>query len=219
MNYFAHGRHFVSQPYVLAGTAIPDWLRVVDGRVRVRDKMARRFIDDPSTSVAAVARGIVRHHEDDAWFHRTPAFAELSWSLTERVRSVLAADVGLRPSFLGHILVELLLDAELIAQNPTGLDAYYRAVDALDAELVGAAVNRMAPHATDRLALWIRRFVAERFLYDYLDDAKLLFRLNQIMSRVRLPTLPDAFGQILPEARHVVRERQRELLRPSRGEI
>ena len=35
-------------------------------------------------------------------------------------------------------------------------------------------------------------FCAERFLYDYLDDAKLLSRLNRVMRRVKLP--PAAAG-------------------------
>ena len=28
--------------------------------------------------IAAMAQGIVQHHHDDAWFHATPAFNELS---------------------------------------------------------------------------------------------------------------------------------------------
>ena len=36
MNYFAHGWNYVDAPYVLAGTAVPDWLSVVDRRVRAR---------------------------------------------------------------------------------------------------------------------------------------------------------------------------------------
>ena len=33
MNYFAHGVRFLEDPYFLAGTAVPDWLSVVDRRV------------------------------------------------------------------------------------------------------------------------------------------------------------------------------------------
>ena len=40
MNYFAHGRHFIDQPYLLAGTAVPDWLNVVDRSVRARPARA-----------------------------------------------------------------------------------------------------------------------------------------------------------------------------------
>ena len=86
MNYFAHGQAFVDDPWFLAGTAIPDWLNVSDRGVRVRPKNAAHLMDDADRRVAALARGITRHHEDDAWFHSTAAFAELSWGFTARLR-------------------------------------------------------------------------------------------------------------------------------------
>ena len=215
MNYFAHGLQFVQEPYLLAGTAVPDWLNVVDRRVRVRSKAALPFVDDPDDRTAAVARGVVRHHEDDAWFHRTRAFAELSWNFTVVIRDALSPDPGLRPSFLGHILVELLLDATLIAEQPSTLETYYEAIDNMDAQAVAVAVNRMANRPVDQLAWLIARFSQERFLYDYLDDARLLFRLNQVMRRAKLAALPDEFQNILPDARQAVTRRKDELLRPT----
>ena len=212
MNYFAHGRDAIDDPYFLAGTAVPDWLGVVDRRMRVRSKAARPFIKDDDPHVAALARGIVRHHRDDDRFHQTASFAELSWQFTTTVRDVLPRDDGLRPSFLGHILVELLLDAELILEDPDRLDAYYRVLDSLDPVVIQDGVNRMAGRPTERLASFIPRFSAERFLYDYVEDAKLLSRLNQVMRRVRLPLLPGQFCRILPEARRQVGLRKVELL-------
>jgi hypothetical protein len=132
MNYFAHGRRFIDDPYFLAGTALPDWLNVVDRRLRVRSKQAALFVEDADETVARLAAGVMQHHSDDAWFHVTPAFAELSLDFARRVREALPADDGFRPHFLGHILVELLLDAELIEQDPGGLEAYYEAMDSLD---------------------------------------------------------------------------------------
>jgi hypothetical protein len=215
MNYFAHGRTFVDDPYFLAGTAVPDWLNVVARRVKARSKHALSFVDDPDPRMAALARGIVRHHADDGWFHETAAFAELSWQFTARVRDALPPDDGLRPSFLGHILVELLLDSALIADEPARLDAYYQAMSAVDAEFVEQAVGRMATGIPERLAEFVPLFIRERFLWDYGDDGKLWFRLNQVMRRVKLPPLPEAFRDLLPEARRLVEQRKTELLTPS----
>ncbi|MCB9940019.1 MAG: hypothetical protein H6823_17405, partial [Planctomycetaceae bacterium] len=53
---------------------------------------------------------------------------------------------------------------------------------------------------------------AERFLYDYAEDGKLLFRLNNVMRRVRLPALPQDLTKFFPEARRLVRHRSAELL-------
>jgi len=219
MNYFAHGRRFIDDPYFLAGTAIPDWLSVVDRQVRVRSKHAAGFADDPDLQVRSLARGIVQHHRDDAWFHETAAFADLCWRLTVRVRDFLPVDEGFRPSFLGHILVEILLDSVLISEEAGQLDAYYQAMAGLDPALVQSLVNRMSPSTTDRLAMMISGFCRERFLWDYADDAKLCFRLNQVMRRVGLAPLPRAFCDLLGEARPLVAARRDELLlAPARGD-
>jgi len=217
MNYFAHGFRFLDDPYFLAGTAVPDWLSAVDRRVRVRPKDAEAHATgdagaDRDALPARVARGVARHHADDAWFHTTEAFAELSWRYTIRIRDVLEPDDGLRPSFLGHILIEILLDSILIDENPGLLDAYYRAMSDIDASLVEEAVNRMATSRTERLSLFIPAFTRERFLCDYSDDVRLLRRLNQVMRRVGLSALPEKFLEVLPDARRDTADRRRDLL-------
>lgn len=212
MNYFAHGRNFLSDPYFLAGTAVPDWLSAVDRRVRVKTKHAAPFLEHADPRLAALAAGIQQHYRDDRWFHATRAFAETSWQLTAAVRDALPGDEGFRPSLLGHILVEILLDATLIADAPQQLDAYYAACARLDVVAVTDGVSQMARQPVELLGVFIPGFCAERFLYDYRDDAKLLARLNRVMRRVQLPALPDRFVELLPPARQMVRQRRDELL-------
>jgi hypothetical protein len=212
MNYFAHGRRFVDDPYFLAGTAVPDWLNVVDRRVRVRAAQARLHVASPDERVARVAAGIVQHCDDDGWFHATRAFAELSLELCRLLRDRLPADDGFRPHFLGHILVEILLDAALIADEPGRLDDYYAALAGLDGQCVENAVGAIGTRPARNLATFIGLFSRERFLSDYLDDGKLLFRVNQVMRRVGLPLLPRDIEDTLAVARQQVARRKDELL-------
>lgn len=214
MNYLAHGHLFIDRPYVLAGTAVPDWLRVSDRLVRVRSKSARPYVAHEDPIVADVAQGICRHHRDDDLFHNSPAFLELSWQLTVRLRERLGRDDGFRPSFVGHILVEILLDALLISDDPGLPRAYYAAMAALSPDSIMYAVNCMAPRSAVNLASLIPRFCRDQFLYDYLEDASLLGRLNMVMRRVGLPALPDATRELFGEARDAVRERRDRLLHP-----
>lgn len=212
MNYFAHAVHFLDRPYFLAGTATPDWLTVADRPVRLRLKHTEPFRNDPEPTMAEMAGGVAQHLRDDARFHDTRAFAETSLALTARVRDVLGGETGMRPAFLGHLLTELLLDAALIAENPDRLTEYYRVLDQVDPERVQAAVNRMAPRPTERLAVFIKLFLRERILWNYLEDDKLWMRLNQVMRRVRLEALPDGFVDVFPEARRLVTARKDALL-------
>jgi hypothetical protein len=212
MNYFAHGRHFIDDPYVLAGTAVPDWLNVVDRRVRVRSRQACLHVESADPCLSGVARGIVEHCRDDQWFHATLAFAELSLELCRMLREALPRDDGFRPHFVGHILVELLLDAALIAEAPARLDAYYAAIDRLDPHVVERAVQVVAGRPARDLGRFIPLFSRERFLSDYADDGKLLVRLNQVMRRVGLPLLPPATVDVLAAAREKVGRQAHALL-------
>jgi hypothetical protein len=212
MNYFAHTLAFLDRPYFVAGACVPDWLTVADRRVRVRSKHAEPFCDDSDPDMAAIAAGVLQHLHDDARFHATRAFAETTLALSVQVRDVLDDATGLRPSFLGHLLVELLLDAALIADDPSRLTKYYAVLDTIHSHRVESLVNRMAPRPSERLAVFIDLFRNARVLWDYLEDDKLWVRLNQIMRRVQLPLLPDAFITILPAARQLVAERKNALL-------
>lgn len=217
MNYFAHGRRFTHDPYFLAGTATPDWLNVLDRKCKARERLALPFTEDADPVVAAVARGIVQHHRDDAWFHQTQVFNELCLSLTVLVRDALPPDPSLRPSFLGHILVELLLDAELIARAPDEITAYYAALETLDPARFSEVLNRMTTKPVELMPQLIPRFSAERFLYDYAEDGKLWKRLNAVMRRVSLPELPAGFEATLAVARELVKPRVDELLVPGKS--
>jgi hypothetical protein len=212
MNYLAHGRHFTHDPYYLAGTAAPDWLSVIDRRMRLRSKTAVNFADDADPQRAAFARGVLQHHADDDWFHQQRAFVELSLQFTLQIRDVLAPDDGFRPSFVGHILVELLMDACLDEDDPQLLTSYYAALQELDPHLLQQHINSLATKQSELLTTFIPKFQSERFLADYRDDHRLLHRLNQVMRRAKLPPLPDSFLEILPAARTKVRRQLSELL-------
>ena len=212
MNYFAHALPFLDDARLAAATGVPDMLMVVDRRVRLRSKHVLPFVDAPDAATATVARGLLQHFRDDAVFHNTPTFVTLSFELTVMSRDAMGDPLGLGPRFLGHLLVELLLDATLAAENPGRLDTYYRAMESVDGWEIQRAVNQMAPRATERLAAMFLAICRERFLWDYLEDAKLWRRLNQVMRRVGLEALPERFQDILPNARRMVAARRGELL-------
>lgn len=212
MNYLAHGIRFLDAPYLLAGTAVPDWLSVVDRKVRVRSPAAAQLLHDPDDATRQLAAGIVQHLDDDRWFHDSRVFAETNLQFAVELRDCLPGDEGFRPSFLGHIVIEILLDATLMQRDPASVDRYYEALGEVSAAKVQQVVNRIARVPTEELQWWIERFREVRFLYDYLDDDKLLFRLEQVMRRVGLPPLGQQLSSWLPSARAIVAERCDQLL-------
>ncbi len=217
MNYLAHAAPLLTpqaDPYLVAGVAVPDWLGVAARRTKCRSKHAAPFLADPDPRVASLARGVMRHHADDAWFHESAAFARLSLEFARRIREAFADASGVRPWFLGHVLVELLLDAELDRRSPGLLDHYYRVMAKVDASLVAHRIEAMAGRSVGRLAEFIPRYVEVRFLADYVDDDRLTFRLGQVCERVGLPPLSPQLAPLLPAMRADVRTHADELVTP-----
>lgn len=205
MNYLAHAWQFLRQgtadPYELAGVAVPDWLGVAAKRTKCRSHQARQHLDSADARLAALARGVCQHHADDAWFHDSAAFGELSLAFAKRLRLAFGEATSMRPWFLGHILVELLLDDELARRQPGLLDRYYAKITEVDAAWVAAQIEAMAGRDVGRLAHFIERYAEVQFLRDYRDDERLTFRLGQVMQRVGLEPLPTEFLRLLPDCR------------------
>lgn len=204
MNYYAHGCRFVDRPYFLTGTAVPDFLRVSETGVRIHGKRVEPFADGGDSARSQIAAGIMQHLLDDDLFHSSAAFIQVSAQLSTMFRSAMTVDDGMRPSFLGHITTELILDGILIASRPSGLDAYYDALLQIEPPVVLDSVNQMTRDPAVRLAEFIPLFHREQFLWDYQEPQKLLHRLNQVLRRVKLPPLPAETQQVLADARPIV---------------
>ena len=215
MNYFAHSYHHLDKPYFVAGTAVPDWLVACDRRRLKRERVEALWAAPPlpeDSAEAQVVSGILQHLKDDARFHESAVFATISTELTRTIRKAYPERRYLRASFLGHVLTELLLDASLIEADPQILESYYEALEGADPMRIQGVVNRLLRTPTERLASCMERFLEHRFLADYVDDERLLFRLEQVLRRVGLPELPDGFQRLMPPWRERVRGSAGELM-------
>lgn len=215
MNYLAHAYLHLDDPYFAAGTGLPDWMSVVDRKNRPRRQYAEPVAEHRDPSIAAFARGCLRHHADDFWFHQNERFVTLSTHFAVELRELLEPGLGHQAGFVGHIVVEMLLDAILIERDPALLDNYYAALESLDAELVQAGANAICRQPVTRLAELLPKFIEVRFLADYSDDVLLLRNLNRVMKRIGLPRLPDSIAVWASDARQRVRAGADELLTPS----
>ncbi len=214
MNCYSHAFRFLDRdPYFVVGTCVPDWLTLADRKVRVRKKNARLFMENTDPNISELAKGIVRHHLDDDWFHENRCFVELNLALSIELRELLGSDAGFRPHLAAHILIEVLLDRALTLRNPSGLETFYEMVAQVDPARVEAGVNEItSTKKTDRIALFVPRFLTERYLFDYLTDEGINYRLNRVLRRVKLAELPAAFLDWIPSAWDRVEKQQDDLL-------
>lgn len=206
MNYFAHALPHLDDPYLAAASGVPDWLSVVDRKVRVRLAATEKHENDPDPITRSIARGIRQHLLDDRKFHATAAFCDTSLRMTILTKEVLGDDKSMRPAFLGHLLTELLLDDVLIARHPKSLQRYYEILTEVDVNRIQSTTVKLAGKPTNRLAPLILLFGNDRVLSDYAHDDTLFYRVSRVMRRVGLNSIPEQLVDTFPEARRLVEE-------------
>ncbi|MEM9366577.1 MAG: hypothetical protein AAGD07_11325 [Planctomycetota bacterium] len=215
MNFLAHALPYLSSdPLVAVATGIPDWLSVIDRRVRARRKMAIQHVGSDDPVLARVARGIVAHVDDDQWFHSGALFTRLNMEQAVALRNRLPGDAGFRPSFVAHIGIEMLIDSNFIEARRDVAEDYYLAVSEIDAESMTRAIETITGQQINGMRELLKRFTASRFLFDYVEDAGLLNRINQVLARVTLPPLPADTTSWIQDLRVLVRQNMDELLTP-----
>ena len=158
MNCFAHALPFFDRPYFAVGTCIPDWLTACDRKCRARKKKAATWVDDSDPILAAVAAGVVQHHEDDYWFHGSAIFTRITLELAVEYRQQFGNTQAMRANLIGHIVIEMFLDAFLESKFPGSMEEMYAWVAELDAEKVQDCINQFASQPTTKLAGEIERF-------------------------------------------------------------
>ena len=219
MNYLAHGFRFLNSPLMVAGTAVPDWLSVVDRRVRVRSQRIHEHLKFLDADLRTIAEGMLQHLHDDDLFHRSVRFVMLESELSLRFRRIMPDRFDHRPPFLGHIVIELLLDDFIARQLPEVLNNYYAALSQVSPLQIQEAVNAVATRTTAHLAGFVQQFRTAQFLFDYSGDIRLSGRLNQVMKRVTLPQLDAGCLPVLRDARQLLTQHGEELLDAVASEI
>lgn len=212
MNFLCHALPYLDRPVLAACTGIPDFLSVIDRKIRARGRMATPFLDSDDDVMRDVAGGIMKHIDDDRWFHGGETFVRMNLEFAVELRDLLPGDAGFRPTFLGHILIEMLLDANYLLFDRGIVDRYYGMFASLPVEAIESSVNTITGKPTDKIASTMKRFADVGFLYDYAEDETLLFRLNQVMKRVGLAQLDGAVQRWLPSARKQVLANHERLL-------
>lgn len=219
VNYLAHGIRYLQRPHFLVGTAIPDLMSVVNRKSRVRKRTIEQRLPELSGEEHELALGMLQHLHDDQWFHGTAGFYQTTGALSQQFRQCLGPDEDWNCGFLGHVVTELLMDATLCEDYPRLLSDYYLAFVQPEAQFVERLVSSVATQPATGLSRFLDLFVQERFLADYANNERLLYRLNQVMKRVGARTLPADVEAVLTAGRSLIRDAMPALLPQEHFEI
>lgn len=188
MNFIAHyypGSHIPSPEFHL-GLVLPDMVRISNKTLRLKP------IAEPLTLLESPMQvGMNLHFDSDHFFHNTEFFKQGSTRLTELARSFPFQQIT-RSSFIGHILLELLLDRWLLIHQPAQGHSFYKSLSEVNPIVLSDLFNSQEkqPHLSD-FKSFLGKFIGYRYLLLYPKDDELAYALTRIYFRATglLPTL------------------------------
>ncbi len=161
---------------------LPDLIKNADKNWTIHpEKHSGKFLTN--TNQEAILKGWKRHLEVDRIFHSSSFFLHHQHQIKLVLREELL-NSPVKPFFLGHISLELLLDSILIAEKLLSIEKLYSQLALVkESEIrIFLQLNKIANE--DKFLAFFDRFIKEQYLYSYADDKKITYALKRICMRL-----------------------------------
>ncbi|RYE28431.1 MAG: hypothetical protein EOP42_16880, partial [Sphingobacteriaceae bacterium] len=162
MNFLSHfyfDRH-CNDAYHVLGSVMPDLLRNADKNAQVK---IERLPPQNDAAINSIINGWKKHLEIDRYFHSSLFFKTHSHQLKLLFVPILAGS-EVKPFFLGHIALELILDNLLLTNHTVFADDFYDHLKNAQTENIAAflELNHVDPQ---KFLNFYAAFIHEKYLY------------------------------------------------------
>jgi hypothetical protein len=179
-------------PEVALGAMLPDLLRIIDRSLRTPRSAVAAWPRE-ADGLERVVLGVEHHHDVDAWFHDTPAFARGEAGARDR----LVATGWARAGLFAHVAWELCLDGALLDARREAPEATSSARALGEASALSPLATRLLDARFSELPSSVRAIHAERLTRllarlvelasGYSEARGLFLRLEGLRRALRLP--------------------------------
>lgn len=181
MNFLSH-YYFDRQSancYHILGTVLPDLLKNADKTIVLHPEKLRH----PTPAVNAIIEGWQKHLDVDRHFHSSDFFVTHSRGLKGHLRPVIEGS-PVKPFFLGHIAIELILDNLLLTTHKIRADDFYYYLGQCKKEVIREFLTFSGMVNPNVFINFFENFKKNRYLQTYTDTAQVAYALKRICMRV-----------------------------------
>lgn len=208
MNFLSH-YYFdrnVTDCYHILGIILPDLLKNADKTIVLHPEK----LHHPNSAVNSIVTGWNRHLEVDRYFHSSGFFLEHSHELKKVLQPVVKGS-PVKPFFLGHIALELILDNLLITTDKITVHSFYEHLQGCEDEMIGEFLTAAGMKNPAAFFRFFTHFKNEKYLHTYIETLKIAYALKRVCMRV----WKDPFTEAQEQGMNEVLEQYREHLLPS----
>ncbi|SFA46815.1 Protein of unknown function, DUF479 [Pedobacter suwonensis] len=175
--------------YVVMGTVLPDLIKNASKEANLYPQK-NEFLFKGNPDEESLLMGWKRHLAVDLLFHSSAFFLEKTTALKQLIKPIVE-DTAVRPSFLAHIGLELLLDHLLVEQNLIQVNHFYDKLEKVKKDSLSDFLEHCKLKNPEIFFGFLTKFISSKYLLSYQKLENISYALNRICMRVWPETLSE----------------------------
>ena len=165
--------------YHILGIVLPDLLKNADKNIILHPEKLHHTDPDINSIIA----GWNKHLAVDRYFHSSDFFIEHSHSLK---KTLLPAIEGspVKPFFLGHVALELIIDNLLLTTGKIQVDDFYAHLAGCKTAVINEFLTFSGLKDSSRFFRFFDDFKRSQYLHTYAETHQIAYALKRICMRI-----------------------------------
>ena len=165
--------------YHVLGTVLPDLLKNADKTIVLHPEK----LHHSNPEINAMIEGWKKHLEVDRYFHSSDFFLAHSHQLKKALLPAIGGS-PVKPFFLGHIALELILDNLLLTTDKITVEGFYKHLEGCRTSIIGEFLVFSELKDTSGFFRFYEDFKRSKYLYTYAETKEIAYALKRICMRV-----------------------------------
>jgi len=174
---------------VVMGTVLPDLIKNAVKEANLYPQK-NEFLFKGNPDEENLLLGWKRHLAVDLFFHSSDFFLEKTTELKQLIKPIVE-NTAVRPSFLAHISLELLLDHLLVEHNLIRVNHFYDKLNTVKKESLSDFLEHCNLKNPEVFFNFLERFISSKYLLSYQKLENISYALNRICMRLWPETLSE----------------------------
>lgn len=199
MNFLSHYYFERNNPdhFVVMGVILPDLIKNADKFWNIHPQKTPAIYKDDQ-DLNAIFRGWQKHLEVDNYFHTSEFFKTETANLKKLILPCVTAG-PVKPFFLAHIGLELMLDHLLLHSGMINIDTFYQQLHQANNNSLREFLSKAEIPDQQIFNTFLNEFLESRYLFSYQKLHNISYALKRICMRIWNNPFTDTQIELLTE--------------------
>jgi len=184
MNFLSHYYFERENPNenMVMGVVLPDFVKNAHKDWNLHPQK-EEVLFNTNTVHNSILKGWKKHLETDRLFHNSVFFIEQTTALKQLILPAVGTG-PVKPFFLAHIALELLLDHLLVSQGKINIQNFYAQLHQANTPALGLFLEKAKLPDMQLFSKFLNNFISSRYLLSYQKTENITYALNRICMRL-----------------------------------